>query len=174
MNRIPNEDIENEVPVIEPYPERREQYICFALGRERLSVKLASSPEVGYVPPITPLPNLPDWLTGIANIRGEIVSMVDLKGFLKIPGKGGASKGQRLIVVQSGEIKTGLLADKLLGILSPDRHEVLFCDYPQGTDPKKGLLNNYVEQTAVYKNSEFHVLDIEKLLACPRMNGFSK
>ncbi len=163
MNRSPNANIES-----------RRQFVCFTLDGTKLAVKITSSPEVGYLPAITPLPNLPGWLKGVGNIRGEIVSIVDLKGFLKFPGKSEPHEKKRLIVVQNGDMKTGLIVDKILGILSSDRHGVVFQDYSHGIDRKRGLLDNYVEQTAVFKKREFHMLDAGKLLACPRMNRFSR
>ena len=60
----------------------REQFIRFYLNDILLAIPLKSALEIGHRPVITPLPNLPDWLLGVSNVRGEIVSIVDLKIFL--------------------------------------------------------------------------------------------
>ena len=62
-----------------------EQYVCFHLDNILLALLLSKALEIGQKPDITPLPNLPDWVLGVSNIRGEIISIVDLKGFFKIP-----------------------------------------------------------------------------------------
>jgi purine-binding chemotaxis protein CheW len=72
--------------------------------------------EVGRPLPVTAVPHVPDWVTGVANVRGDIVSMIDLRTFLGLPSGDGADK--RLLVVRStdGETTTGLLVDRIRGI----------------------------------------------------------
>ncbi|MFW5637374.1 MAG: chemotaxis protein CheW, partial [Thermodesulfobacteriota bacterium] len=54
------------------------QLIKFMMDDLLLAVPLPKALEIGRQPVITPLPNLPGWVLGVSNIRGEIISMVDL------------------------------------------------------------------------------------------------
>ena len=152
------------------------QYICFAAGRRRLAVEIVSTPEVGYVPEITALPNLPNWAAGVSNVRGEIVSMVDLAVFLKYRERIEEPKRRRLIVLQHGDMKAGIIVDAVFGILYSLRPGISIQDYEGVKSPRRDrdMLGDYVEKTAVFKNKAFHILDAEKLLRCPRMNRFSQ
>src|SRR5689334_910486 len=55
-----------------------EKFIVFFLDGELYAVSAAQVAEVVQMLAITPLPNVPEWLLGIANLRGEIISVVDL------------------------------------------------------------------------------------------------
>ena len=57
------------------------RHICFELGDKQLAIPLATVLEAGEHLPVQPLPLLPDWITGITNIRGEIISVVNLNLF---------------------------------------------------------------------------------------------
>ena len=63
-------------------------------------------------PPVAKMPNLPPWLRGIAQIRGEIVGIVDIAKWFAVPG---ALKGNFLAVVEENGRKLGLLLDTVKG-----------------------------------------------------------
>src|SRR3712207_5866406 len=60
-----------------------EKFIVFFLGDELFGVTAAQVAEVVHPPALTRLPRVPEWLLGIANLRGEVISVVDLSGLLK-------------------------------------------------------------------------------------------
>ncbi len=63
---------------------------------------------------ITPLPGTPAFLSGIINVRGRILSVINLKNFLGLPEKG-ITNLNRVIVVKNEDIELGLLADEVTG-----------------------------------------------------------
>jgi len=82
------------------------QFILFALEKNIFALPLASASEIGHRPEITRLPNLPNWVLGISNVRGEIISLVDLKVFLGIPSSGGRGNN-RFIIIHNQNMKVG-------------------------------------------------------------------
>lgn len=60
-----------------------EKYVVFALDEELYAVHSNLVAEVLSPLPVTPLPGVPAWLSGVANLRGEIISVVDLRKFWK-------------------------------------------------------------------------------------------
>ena len=60
------------------------QYILLTLEKIFFALPLSGALEIGRSPDITVLPNLPNWVLGISNIRGEIVSFINLKTFFGI------------------------------------------------------------------------------------------
>ena len=102
----------------EPEAEKgKARYIRFSAADTQLAAPLEKCLEIGHLPQITPLPNLPSWLLGVSNIRGEILSMVDLKGFFHWPTRR-ASPLDMFIVVSDRDMKTALVVDRVLGIFS--------------------------------------------------------
>ena len=64
---------------------------------------------------ITPVPGTPDYISGICAIRGEIISLVDLRALFSISGKG-LTDLNRVIVLTDGTMTFGILADYITGI----------------------------------------------------------
>ena len=60
------------------------------------------------------MPGTKDWLAGLANIRGQLLPVIDLKAFLG-GGPTRTSRGTRIIVVNHRDVPTGLTVDELLG-----------------------------------------------------------
>lgn len=91
------------------------KYVLIGLGSLRIALPMEGLAEVGPLPAITPLPNLPGWILGIVNLRSEILSVVDLAGFLELPAAR-ALKGDRFVVVRNREVRAGLPIDRIFGI----------------------------------------------------------
>ena len=156
-----------ESPQKDPGDVRARQYIQFNLGATLLGIPLLNGLEIGHLPDITSLPNLPDWVLGISNIRGEIVSIVDLKGFFGLPTRG-PERGSRFIVMHNKDTKVGMVVDGIKGILSLDRIDADIQDSPFS----RGETSSYVSGFVVSEEQPLYILDADKLLSSPRMTRF--
>ncbi|PCI69462.1 MAG: chemotaxis protein CheW [Gammaproteobacteria bacterium] len=83
-------------------------------GREYL-VNLKEVAEILSIPPHTKVPGAKSWVKGLANIRGTLMPIMDLHGFLgrKAPS---SLKRQRLLVVNKSGIHCGVIVDEVLGL----------------------------------------------------------
>lgn len=89
--------------------------IGFKLGGEDFVVARTEVREVLPVPEqLTRVPGSKPWLRGIANVRGQLLTVVDLKNFL---GAGGGmhDRHARMLLVASREVPTGLIVDEVTG-----------------------------------------------------------
>src|SRR4030095_6422769 len=77
-----------------------EQHVIFTLDGASYSLPIASVTEIGRPLAVTPLPNVPEWMVGVANLRGDIISVVDLRRFFGL-GADEAPRGGRMLVVRS-------------------------------------------------------------------------
>jgi purine-binding chemotaxis protein CheW len=157
-------------------PYGTEQYIRFHLAGHRMAVPLARTVEIGHLPAVTPLPNLPGWVMGVSNVRGEIVSVVDLAGFFGLPPAAGGPARRMLVLVRQDEMKVGLMVDGIAGILTLRDIEsaVQSCPYRKG-DPEYRLIDYLVGVVAEQDadgSTTLHIIDVRKLLTAPRMNAF--
>jgi chemotaxis signal transduction protein len=92
-------------------------HVVFRLGSRTMAIPLAAVSEIARPPKVTRLPHVPAWVLGIANLRGDIVSMLDLEGFLS--GKvGKPSHEQRMLALRPAgdEVRTAVLVDSVDGI----------------------------------------------------------
>ncbi len=89
--------------------------VAFRLGADRFVADRADVKEVLSLPEsITRVPGAKSWLRGIANVRGQLITVIDIKAFLG----GGISmtdRRSRVLVVSSRDVPTGLLVDEVLG-----------------------------------------------------------
>jgi purine-binding chemotaxis protein CheW len=98
--------IKNEVLPIE--------VLKFRLANQEYALSMDHIREVDLTGEITLVPGTPEYITGICAIRGEIISLVDLREFFKIHGKG-LTDLNRVIVITDGKITFGILADFITG-----------------------------------------------------------
>ena len=150
-------------------PSLQNQYILLALEKTFFSLPLSSVLEIGRHPDITPLPNLPNWVLGISNIRGEIISFINLKTFFGISSTG-SKVGRRFLIVHNQSMKVSIIVDKIVGILSLDPKGVDLQNSPY----REGEIANYILGVTVSGENLTNILDIDKLLSSPRMTGFRR
>jgi purine-binding chemotaxis protein CheW len=86
----------------------------FILADERYAIDSTYVSEVIPLKDLTSLPCTPDFILGIINVRGKILSVVDLKKFFNLPEKG-ITNLNRVIIVKHDGIELGILADEIAG-----------------------------------------------------------
>lgn len=139
------------------------RYICFNLGAQEYGVPLLAIKEVIGFPEITPIPQSPKHFLGIMNLRGSVISIVDLR--LKIGLKPEKSEEIAVMILDLGEYYLGAVVDKINSVISinPDElSEKPVMDNAQNTE--------YIQN--VYRNKESLVLliSIEKALSLEDRN----
>ena len=63
---------------------------------------------------LTPLPCTPTFVAGIINVRGRILSVIDIRKFFDLPEKG-LTELNKVIIVHNAEMEFGILADEIIG-----------------------------------------------------------
>lgn len=87
--------------------------LCLLLSEEQYIIDSKYVVEVLPLTELTPLPCTPPFVLGIINVRGRILSVVNLKKFLNLPDKG-ITNLNRVIVVKNNLIELGILADEVV------------------------------------------------------------
>ena len=93
----------------------RIEVLKFRLAYQEYAIGMKFIREVVLTGGITPVPGTPEYISGICAIRGEIISLVDLRALFSINGKG-LTDLNRVIVVTDGTMTFGILADYITGI----------------------------------------------------------
>ena len=75
------------VPEAEPDKSQVTEVITFRLGEERLAIETRFVREVAPPCEITPLPGTPEFVIGLTNLRGEVLSVMNLRTFFGIPAR---------------------------------------------------------------------------------------
>jgi twitching motility protein PilI len=89
--------------------------VAFRMGGETFLVAREETREVlGYPAAVTRVPGAKSWVKGLANVRGQLLPMLDLRQFLG-SGVTAAGRNTRIIVVNHRDVPAGLLVDEVLG-----------------------------------------------------------
>jgi purine-binding chemotaxis protein CheW len=138
----------------------RELHIVgFKVGRETYGVPIKSLHEIVRVPEITAVPDAPDYLEGVINLRGKIVSVMDLR---KRFGEKQATmkKHNRILVVEHAGRLAGLIVDSASEVLKIPADDV---EAPPAVFQEGGL--NCVTGLGKVAGRLVVLLDMSKLLA---------
>jgi purine-binding chemotaxis protein CheW len=84
--------------------------VLFGLGRERYAIETRFVREVVRFADFTPVPGAPEFVVGVANLRGTVIAIIDLHRFFNIPRKG-VTDLSRVIVLGIDRVEFGILAD---------------------------------------------------------------
>ena len=86
----------------------------FRLAAETYGIESLFVREVYQLKDFTPLPGVPSFVLGIVNVRGQILSVVDLKKIFNLPDKG-LGELNKVIILHNDRMEFGVLADAVLG-----------------------------------------------------------
>lgn len=87
----------------------------FNLSDETYGIELQYIREIYALKELTPLPGVPPFIPGIINVRGTIVSVVDLKQFFGLAETTGTNRKQ-VIILCSQNMEFGVIADRIIGV----------------------------------------------------------
>jgi twitching motility protein PilI len=89
--------------------------VAFRMGGETFLVAREETREVlGYPAVVTRIPGAKSWVKGLANVRGQLLPMLDLRQFLG-SGATASNRNTRVVVVNHRDIPAGLMVDEVLG-----------------------------------------------------------
>lgn len=102
-------------PEKEEDPGKQLQVVEFLLAHERYAIETAYIREAYPLRELTPLPGTPPFVLGIINVRGQILSLIDLKKFFELPEKG-ITDLNKVMIIHADEMEFGILADAIIGV----------------------------------------------------------
>jgi len=91
------------------------EVVSFLLGQEKYGVETRYVREVCPMNELTLLPGTPPFVLGIVNVRGQVLSVIDIGKLFDLPQRG-VGELDRIIVLQHGGMELGLLGNSILGV----------------------------------------------------------
>lgn len=98
------------------------RYICFNLGTQEYGVPLLSIKEVLGLPEVTPIPQSPSHFLGIMNLRGNVISVMDLR--TKIGVKSANTDETSVMILDLGNYLLGVVVDKINAVLTLNESDI--------------------------------------------------
>ncbi|MFZ4714722.1 MAG: chemotaxis protein CheW [Bacteriovoracaceae bacterium] len=146
-----------------------EKYLEFSLGTENYAIPLLRVKEVIPVPQTTVVPNSPNYFKGIMNLRGLIISIIDLRAKLGINTKKNEHVEEAVIIVDVDGYNIGLIVDSINHVLSFSLDKV-------SEIPEVKSQNNAQYIMGVYRseNSLTVLLDLKGILSFTELSKITK
>ncbi|MGK0290586.1 MAG: purine-binding chemotaxis protein CheW [bacterium] len=139
------------------------QYLTFSLDSDAFAVDIAQIREVLEYTKITKVPQTPEYMPGVINLRGSVVPVIDLR--LKFQMSKTEMTVDTCIIIVDVEIDG---ERKLLGALADAVQEVMDMSEDQIDPPPKlgtQLNTNYIKGMGKYNDQFIIILDIEKVFS---------
>jgi len=140
-----------------------EQFLTFVLGGEEYGVTILQVQGIQGWDRVTPIPNTPDYILGVINLRGAIVPIVDLRRRFGMPA---AEFGPTTVVIvvkvvnERGERTLGLVVDAVSEVCSVGAEA-----RQPAPDFGSGIKTDFVKGLATVENRMVILLDIDRLVS---------
>ncbi len=134
------------------------KYVIFGMGDEQFAVNIEQVDSIERVSEMTKVPQAPHFMQGFTDLRGEVISVVDLKALLDI-GTVDLSKDPRLIIAQIENLKIALLVD--------EAKEVLDLESDIVEEPPKmvgGVKKEYIQGVARLEDRLIIIMNMNNVL----------
>lgn len=99
------------------------KYVTFKLGKEYYGLPIDNVLYIEKPSKTTRIPNAPDYIIGLINLRGDVIPVIDLRVKLGME-KIGIDKDSRIIIVREKDIVVGLMVDSSKEVLDIDEENI--------------------------------------------------
>lgn len=157
--------IEDNLETVEDTQKNR--YLTFSIGKESYGIEIKYVTEIIGLQAITEVPELPEYIKGIINLRGKVIPVMDVRLRFK---KEALEYNDRtcVIVIDISEISIGLIVDSVAEVITIPEADIV--EPPQ---MNKGFNNRYIKNIGKVGNDVKLLLDCEKLLTEDEMENLT-
>lgn len=134
----------------------KNKYISFNLNSNTYCIALDYVKEVLKDTSITNVPGTPDFIEGIMNLRGDYITVINLKNFLDLEA-GIVAEKKPVIIIKCNELKLALLIDKINELFEFQQDDI------------NDLSDGYFSNEFIYNNTLYTILNVEKIASDKRI-----
>ncbi len=138
-----------------------EQLVSFKLGKETFGIKVSQVREIGKVEDITKVPNMPEFIEGMMNLRGQITTVINLKKRFNIDSQSNdLASASRIIIAEIGDNQIGIMVDAVEDVLRVPRQSIV----PPPKTLSFDLGSAYLMGICKLKDKLIMLLDIDRMI----------
>ena len=143
-----------------------DRYLCFSLGNQKFAIPLLHVKEVIADVATTTIPQAPSHFKGIMNLRGQVISVIDLRLLLKSE-KPGKSTETTIIILDLAPLSLGVVVDSVDSVVeykeselspAPDTDSSVKIDYITGVAKRENVLTLLLDIKAVLNTEDFRLM----------------
>ncbi|BBB31048.1 chemotaxis protein CheW [Neptunomonas japonica] len=155
--------------IVEPLLLKMRQFLTFILADEEYGVDILRVQEIRGWVPVTRIPNSPDYMKGVLNLRGEIIPIIDLRIRFGFPSlEYGATTVVIVVWVHGPESEhcMGVVVDAVA-----DTYDVSSDDIQSAPLIRNGIDPQYFEALATMNEKMVVLLDLDYLMNSGEQSG---
>lgn len=148
---------------------QRGKYLTFLVGTEEYGIEIRYVTEIiGGIQMITDVPEVPEYIKGIINLRGKVIPVIDINLRFKKPAKDYNDR-TCVIVVDMDDLSVGLIVDGVSEVLA-----IAEADLVPPPDVRAGFYHKYIKAIGKVGSSVKLLLDCSKLLSDEDFNTIAE
>ena len=140
--------------------------VGFRIGHKRLASGFDEVVEIMPMPQVTPVPGAQPWMLGVANIRGNLLPIVDLKQFLEGE-RTVLHEGQRVLIVRQPGGDVAVTIDELYGQRSFNDEQQIPVDVLSESALAEGRYAHFVDRAYRLAEDAWGIFSLERLARTP-------
>jgi len=164
----PNDDFLRELEPASKQSTKKESCVVFLLDGTPFAVPIRSVLEMDAVPPITAVPNVPGFVRGVTNLRGDVIAVIDLRTLFGFGAGETPERGRILVVRTTGQQSAAVAVDEVRGTIGLAPAEVR-----QPSSVIRDKVMSVLTGVSEYQDRILHVLDIDKLFDTAELRQFA-
>jgi purine-binding chemotaxis protein CheW len=171
-------NVADQVKSQEDVSEKDVQLVVLELDKEEYAVEITDLQEIIRMPEVTPIPNAPEFISGIFNLRGKIIVVVDLEKRFHLVRDHSKEDEDMVIITEVAENSFGIIVDKVTEIINVHESVIqptpalvsskIHADYLKGVIVFDETQNNPRSATDKYAEQQESrlviLLDLKKML----------
>ena len=135
------------------------RFLTFAIGKEVYGIEIKYVTEIINIQKITEVPELPDYIKGIINLRGKIIPVLDVRLRFRKEAKEYNDR-TCIVVVDIEDMSVGLIVDSVSEVTSITENDIV-----PPPDANTGFNNKYIKGIGKVGDEVKLLLDCSKLLS---------
>jgi len=136
------------------------QLVGFKMGKELFGVDILMVQEIIRSAPITAVPNSPDFIEGVINLRGSIIPVIELRKRLSLYNKNQVKDKDWILIVNVDNRVTGFIVDSVTKVLKVKKDRI----EPPPDIVMAGLKSQYIRGVCEIDNNLLIFLDFSRIL----------
>lgn len=139
-------------------------YIVFKLGNEEFAVRIEQIKEVTLASEITKMPNTPPFIVGVANVRGNIIAVIDLEKRFKMKKRNKIADHTKsyILVIERGNYYVGLLVNEVPQTINLTESQI---DRTSPIVKELTINEKYIQGIGKVDDRLIIILDVSKIIS---------
>jgi purine-binding chemotaxis protein CheW len=147
---------------------QKDKYLTFQLAREHYGIEIYYVTEIIGIQTITELPEMPDFIRGVINLRGRVIPVMDVRARFKLPDRD-YDERTCIIVVEIKDTSVGLVVDEVREVMDIPEESV---EPPPKATGKEN--SNFLKGVGKVENDVKIILNVSQLLFDKELEELSK